>query len=160
MLKATALVLTLVAMLLPAHAKARVPTVSSTSSTVSQPVYSGQQLAQVQIKPPRAKPSLLVPVVSQSYFAIDATGNITVTAAGVTALNAQTGNATYTLTVAATNAGGTGTGTVTVLVKIGVPVIAPNQTFNVSTPVVAGQKVGTVQATGAPTTWTITGGTP
>lgn len=54
---------------------------------------------------------------SSGYFAIDNSGDITVTAAGASGLTAQT----YALTVSATNALGTGTGTVSVAASSSAP---------------------------------------
>ena len=100
--------------------------------------------------------------VAASYFAIDNSGAITVTAEGATAINALTADVTYTLTVAATNVGGTGTGTVTINVHVpppSPPVVNP-VTFDLATPVTGGQAVGSVTASGNPTSWAITGSSP
>lgn len=97
---------------------------------------------------------------ADTYFAIDATGKITVAAAGVSAINAQTGNVTYTLTVQATNAGGSSSGTATILAKPPIPPpTVTNGNYTVQAPVTVGQTVGIMTATGNPTSWSITNST-
>jgi hypothetical protein len=63
---------------------------------------------------------------------------------------------TYTLTVQATNAAGSGSGTATITAA-GAPVINP-ASFNFKTPRTTGYTIGTLTATGSPTSWAITGG--
>lgn len=98
---------------------------------------------------------------ADTYFAIDATGKITITAAGVTAINAQTANVTYTLILSASNAGGSSSGQATILAKPKPPAapVITNGSFNLQAPVTAGQAVGTMTATNSPTSWAITNST-
>jgi hypothetical protein len=63
-------------------------------------------------------------------------------------------NRTDTVTVTATNAGGTSAAVAQTVTAVSVPAIT-NQNFNVAFPVVAGN-IGTMAASPAPATWTIT----
>lgn len=136
------------------------PTVESETFDVQAPVIPAGFVGDMKIK--GRVDSITLVGTAQSYFTIDAQGNITVTAAGATAINALTAPTTYSLTVAATNPGGTGTGTATINAQpkpVNAPVVS-SATFTITAPVSAGQIVGKMQATNAPTSWAITGSTP
>jgi hypothetical protein len=93
---------------------------------------------------------------SAGFFAIDNSGNITVTSAGAAGLTAQT----YALTAQATNAAGNGTGNCTIVVSAAAPLlpVASPASFAFTLPTVNGFAVGTMTATNSPTNWAITAG--
>lgn len=136
------------------------PTVVSERFTVQAPIKVAGFIGDMKIK--GRVDSVVLAGTAQTYFSIDTSGNITVTTAGATAINGQTVDTTYTLTVTATNPGGTGTGQAIILAhpKPVAPPVVTNGNFTITAPVTAGQKVGTMSATGNPTSWAITGSTP
>lgn len=56
------------------------------------------------------------------------------------------------------SAGSAFTTTTSLLIQVGAPVITPNQEFTVTRPLTAGQVVGTVLASGSPTSWAFSQG--
>lgn len=129
---------------------------------VQAPVRTAQAIGQVKSAPP-AQSFTLVQVtgaVCPTYFTINNSGVLSITAAGATAINALTTSKVCSLIVTATNSAGTGTGTVTINIAAQVqPPVVQNLTVNVAAPVTSGQSVGTVSATGA-TGLTVSGGSP
>ena len=91
------------------------------------------------------------------YFAVDNSGNVTITSSGVTNLVAGT----YTLSLTATNGSGTSApGTDTIALNApAVPVIS-NATASLVLPLTNGEAVNTMTATNSPTGWAITGCSP
>ena len=91
-------------------------------------------------------------------FVIDNSGNITITTGSLFG----SGSGSETLTVTAVNSFGTGTNS-NIIISWGPSGIAPvitNASFSITTPVSSGGNVGTLSATGSPTSWAITAGDP
>lgn len=88
------------------------------------------------------------------FYAIDSSGNITVTSAGASGITAGT----YTPTCQATNVLGSGTGTATITAAAASAPVVSSDSFNLTIPATTGTVVGTMTATNSPTSWSITAG--
>jgi len=129
------------------------PVVTNANLNITLPVVNGQLVGTVTATNSPTSWSITAGN-SAGYFTINNSGNITVTSAGASGLTAGS----YSLTVQATNSYGSGTGTAAITVAAASAPVVTNANLNISLPVTNGEAVGTMVATGSPTSWSITAG--